>query len=115
MYNIKEELIETYNKIIHEAEIKFCHAFLEKTNLKVGDKVQAYFYYSSGNSKQSYHTGTFADGIITQQDDGIINVVSIGKFKKSKHMDNGRHGRYYKSWIVYEDINVNQKLINIKL
>jgi hypothetical protein len=111
---IKKELYAIKNEMLHNLEIEFCKIFLQKSGLSVGDIVNCYFSYSSGNAKQSYHTGGEHEGVIVEKDNGIIVVASKDKKKISHSATNGRTGRYRKDWWGYTDEIVFSPLMQIK-
>ena len=111
---IKLELNKIKEEIDLEYKLLYHKRFLEHTGLKVWDIVICYFSISPGNSKSSYTSSTITDGILKQYDNGILYVESIEKLSKSYSTSNGRSGRDYRSWWVFEMVNIKTDISYIQ-
>ena len=111
---VKKELNKIKEEIDLQAKLSYHKKFLEYTGLKIGDIVKCYFSISTGNSNQSYTGSTITDGILKQYENGLLYVESIEKLSKSYSTSNGRSGRNYRSWWVYEMKNVKTEISYIQ-
>lgn len=111
----KEQIIAAFNECEVKSKIECGKRFLEITGLKVGDKVMSYFSYNSGDSKRSYCTGGYKEGIIKEKESGILFIESVEKLKVSYEESNRRSGRDRRSWWVYKEEHISAALTSIQV
>ena len=109
----KEELSRIESEINREAKIEYHKRFLEITGLKVGDIVKAYFSTSHGSSSQSYSSLAEKDAYLKQHENGILYLESVEPLQKSYSTSNGRSGRSYRGWWVYEKVIMSTEIKDI--
>ena len=98
---------------IKQIQREFEEELIEALGLKVGDKVRAYFGWSIGSSKQSFHTGGELDGVLVKEN-GQLLVRSLEMKKKSVSKNNGRYGgRGFREWWEFMDHYPEAKVTHI--
>lgn len=114
-YKDLTELLELSNRLETEKLIKFGQEGLKLLNLKIGDKVLAYFNTSYTKNGQAYTSGDNYDAIIKQHDNGIIYLESVEKLSNTYNKCNGFSGRSRRSWWETEHIHMKTTLNYIKI
>lgn len=81
-----------------QMQLDYCNGALKLLGLKIGDTVYCKFRSSYIEGKRSYGTSVIQEGVIKQDEKGIIFIESTQPVQQTYTESNGRIGSSYRTW-----------------